>query len=198
MSGGDRETLSVYAKQAERYANAFDTARKDPWLEAFITALPAGAPVLELGCGPGRIAALLKAAGLEVDAVDASAEMADVAKRQHDVDVRVASFDQITGTDCYDGIWANFSLLHAPKADMPSHLARLATALRPGGRVHIGLKEGDGEARDGLGRFYAYYREEELRGLLSDVGWTVTQVDRGASEGLDGTVAPWLIVTAHG
>lgn len=193
----DAETMRVYAEQAERYAQAFDSERKDPWLEAFIAAMPEGAHVLELGCGPGRIAGVMQSAGLRVDAVDAAPEMVALAARLHGVAARVARFDQIDGVALYHGIWANFSLLHAPKAQMPDHLARLHTALLPGGRVHLGLKAGEGEARDALGRFYAFYEETELRDLLAAAGFTVRQVDHGASAGLAGTVDPWMIVTAH-
>ena len=193
----DAETLGVYAAQAETYAKRFDTKRKDPWMESFAAAMPEGGDVLELGCGPGRTAAFFVAQGLTVDAVDASPEMASVAKDLHGVDVRIATFDEISGTDLYDGIWANFSLLHAPKAAFPNHLSRLARALRPGGRVHLGLKEGTGEKRDSLGRFYAFYEEQELRDLLGAVGWHVSNVDRGRAAGRAGDDEPWLILTAH-
>lgn len=194
----DDETLKVYAAQADRYAQVFDTQRKDPWLEAFLAAMPAGGSVLELGCGPGRIAGVMQAAGLRVDAVDASPEMVALAKSLHGVVARIARFDQIDGDKIYDGVWANFSLLHAPKSAFPEHLARLAAALTPGGRLHLGLKAGTGEGRDHLGRFYAYYEEQELRDLLTEAGFTVEKVDHGASPGLAGPVEPWLIVTAHG
>lgn len=193
----DPKTLQVYAEQADRYAQVFDTDRKDPWLEAFLAAMPAGAHVLELGCGPGRIAGAMQAAGLRVDAVDASPEMVALAAKLHGVTARVARFDQIDGVALYDGVWANFSLLHAPKAEMPGHLARLKTALKPAGRFHLGLKAGTGEKRDDLGRFYAFYEEAELRDLLTTAGFEVAQVDHGASSGLAGTVDPWMIVTAH-
>jgi SAM-dependent methyltransferase len=194
----DAETLKVYAAQAERYAQAFDVDRKDRWLDAFLAAMPEGAHVLELGCGPGRIAGIMQRAGLRVDAVDASPEMAEIAQRLHGVAVRLARFDEIDGVDVYDGIWANFSLLHAPKTEMQGHLARLSRALRPGGRFHIGMKTGTGEARDHLGRFYAFYEEDELRALLAAAGLTVTACDHGEGEGLAGSSEPWIIVTAHG
>ena len=57
----------------EWYADAFDT----DGAVAAIVALAAGAPVLELGAGTGRLAIPLAAAGLEVVALDASAEMLD-------------------------------------------------------------------------------------------------------------------------
>ena len=193
----DVETLQVYAAQAERYAEAFDVDRNDPWLEAFLAAMPEGAHVLELGCGPGRVAGVMQGAGLRVDAVDASPEMVALAHKLHGVAARVARFDEIDGDAVYDGIWANFSLLHAARADMPGHLLRLHRALVPGGRFHLGLKAGQGEKRDHLGRFYTFYEEAELRALLAAAGFTVGQVDHGASAGMAGTVDPWLIVTAH-
>lgn len=57
----------------EWYADAFDT---DAAVSAIVD-LAAGAPVLELGAGTGRLAVPLAAAGLEVVALDASVEMLD-------------------------------------------------------------------------------------------------------------------------
>ncbi|MBM7067102.1 bifunctional 2-polyprenyl-6-hydroxyphenol methylase/3-demethylubiquinol 3-O-methyltransferase UbiG [Actibacterium sp. 188UL27-1] len=193
----DEQTLGVYDMQAADYAKRFATDRPDPRLDAFLAEMPAGAHVLELGCGPGRTAARMIAAGLTVDAVDASAGMAAQAKAQFGVTVRVASFDQIEGTKIYDGIWANFSLLHAPRAKFPGHLAALHTAAKPGARLHIGMKQGTGEGRDSLGRHYAYYRENELTDLLSQAGFSVTKSDLGDAMGMAGAREPWIIQTAY-
>ncbi|MCV6591402.1 MAG: SAM-dependent methyltransferase, partial [Silicimonas sp.] len=97
----------------------------------------------------------------------------------------------------YDGIHANFSLLHAPKIEMPGHLGRISRALRPRGVFHIGMKTGTGEARDALGRFYAYYQEDELTALLAAAGLNVIAKDRGREKGLAGTVDPWMILLAR-
>ena len=48
---------------------------------------------------------------------------------------------------------------------MPMHLKNVANALKGGGIFHVGLKTGTGEQRDRLGRFYAFYTDEELTGL---------------------------------
>lgn len=79
---------------------------------------------------------------------------------------------------------------------MAGHLARIARALKPGGLVHIGLKEGEGAARDSLGRFYTYYTVEECATLLRAAGLTAGPARHGADKGLDGTVAPWFTLTA--
>ncbi len=194
----DRETLRVYGDKAEDYAGMVIQMGNDPRLEAFIAALTRGARVLDLGCGPGWAAARMAAAGMQVDATDASPEMVDMAGRHKGVTASVATFDDITGTDIYDGIWANFSLLHAPRAEMPRHLAALRRALKPGGLFHIGMKTGTGEKRDGIGRLYSYYTGDELHRLLSDAGFSPFASHTGCDTGLDGTDAPWITIAAHG
>ena len=154
--------------------------------------------MLDLGCGPGAAAAHMAKSGLHVDATDASLEMAEMAGRAKGVTAWQATFDEITGNGIYDGIWANFSLLHAPRSKMPNHLNALYTALKPGGQFHIGVKLGTGEARDTLGRLYTYYTQDELTGLLQATGLTVTGAFTGQGTGLDGTVSDWISLAAHG
>ena len=50
---------------------------------------------------------------------------------------------------------------------------------------------------DALGRFYAYYQDAELTALLEEAGLSVETRNFGADEGLDGTLAPWMILTAR-
>ncbi|MCV6592465.1 MAG: class I SAM-dependent methyltransferase, partial [Silicimonas sp.] len=71
----DRETLDVYDQRAAEYATHFTADGASKHLSAFIAALPEGARVLDLGCGPGTAARKMAAAGLKVEAWDASAEM---------------------------------------------------------------------------------------------------------------------------
>lgn len=199
----DRETLEVYAKAAEDYAARFGKVAEgdiDQFsdLKALFELLPDNGLVLDLGCGPGQWAAKIREAGYQVEAMDASPEMAALAKEQFDLDVTVGVFEDLTAEARYDGIWANFSLLHAPRADFPTHLARIHRALRPGGAFHIGMKLGTAEARDGLGRFYSYYGEAELIDLLEAAGFTVIRKRRGNGKGLAGSDDTFVILTAHG
>lgn len=193
----DRETLAVYAQRAADYAAKFGGSAPDRPLSAFIARLEPGTRVLDLGCGTGNSAAALARAGFDVVAWDASTEMVEIARTAHGIDANVRAFDDLDAEGEFGGIWANFSLLHAPKADMPAHLARIHRALVPGGLLHLGLKTGEGEKRDALGRFYAYYTDAELTDLLKAAGFTVKSRNFGADEGLDGTVAPWIIVLAE-
>jgi SAM-dependent methyltransferase len=195
----DKETLRVYDAKAADYAKLIDSdTTENPYLERFIARLPTGGRVLDLGCGPGLAATRMANAGLQVDAMDGSAEMVAMAAQHDGVTAWQATFDQITGTDIYDGIWANFCLLHASKEAMPHHLAAMVTALKPGGAFHIGMKLGSGSQRDAIGRLYSYYSEPELIALLGAAGLTAGETDHGRTVGLDGTEADWIVVAAHG
>lgn len=195
----DAETLRIYNDRATDYAaQNQDYLSNDPRLLEFITACPSGGRVLDLGCGPGTSAAVMAKAGLRPDATDASAEMVALADALAGVTAWQATFDEIQGLAAYDGIWANFSLLHAPRAAMPGHLAAIKRALKPQGVFYIALKLGKGEARDALGRLYTYYEEDDLKDLLKTAGFTVLNCAFGESKGLDGAMARWISVATHG
>ncbi|MEM7073649.1 MAG: class I SAM-dependent methyltransferase [Pseudomonadota bacterium] len=195
---GDDETIRVYGSEAARYAAFSEGQEAIPALSDFIARLPRGGQALDLGCGPGWAAARMAAEGLNVTATDATPEMVELAARHPGVAARCATFDDLGGTDLYDGIWAHFCLLHAPRADLPRHICALARALKPGGWFHIGMKTGTGAARDRIGRLYTYVTAAELDDLLRAAGFCPHQTERGEDPGLDGTVAPWITVLARG
>jgi len=194
----DQATIALYDQQSREYAAAMAKHPEDPHLAAFIKDIPTGGRVLDLGCGPGQAAGEMAKAGLLVDATDAAAAMVEMARHHSGVTAWKATFDEIEGEDLYDGIWANFSLLHAARSDMPRHLDRIARALRPAGRFHIGLKTGRGEKRDKIGRRYTYYSEAELKHLVEAAGLHVTDAHFGSGVGLDGELADWVVLYARG
>ena len=190
----DQETLNVYAARAKEYADRFSSKTPSLHLAAFMLAVKDKGRVLDLGCGTGQATAFMRAEGLEVEAVDASPEMAAIASQKFDIDVRIAEFNDLDSEGAYGGVYANFSLLHAPKSEMPTHLARVSKALVSGGIFHIALKTGEGEHRDSLGRLYAYYTDAEITKLLADAGFIVIERSFGVDKGLDGSSAPWIIL----
>lgn len=194
----DPGTMAAYQVQAAAYAARFDEARPSAYLQAFMAGLPPAARVLDLGCGPATASAFLRAAGHVPDPVDASAAMVELANGRHAIGARQASFDDLAAVAAYDGVWANFSLLHAPRAAFPGHLAAIRRALRPSGLFHIGAKTGTGEARDRFGRFYCYYGRDELLGLLQAAGLAPGAIWEGHEVGLAGTRDPYIVVHARG
>lgn len=192
----DPETLGVYNAQAQQYANLYSDDR-DPQLEDFIAACPAGSRVLDLGCGPGHAAARMAAAGLSPVATDASSEMVALASKHVGVTAITAGFDDLNDVAAYHGVWAAFSLLHAPREKFADHLAQIHRALVAGGVFHIRMKQGTGAKRDKLGRFYTYYQPDALNTYLQEAGFTKTAQGEGRTVGLDGEPADWVWITSN-
>lgn len=197
----DAQTLSVYAKRADEYDTLVAGDSPDEDLQRFIANVNAGGHVLDIGCGPGVSAGFMAAAGLRVDAWDPVPEMIALvnarAETHAGITARQAGYDDLTVPGRYDGIWANFSLLHMPLTKWPDYLAAIQRALKPGGHFHFGTKLGHGEIRDSIGRLYSYMEATPLRALLAQTGFTLTYERTGEEAGLSGEVAPFIIVQGH-
>lgn len=193
----DEITISVYDSQVQKYAELVSSDKPGKFLLNFMGRLSAGGRVLDLGCGPGISSHLMCKSGFRVDATDASAEMVRYANKTYGLNAKQATFDDVIQEDHYDGVWANFSLLHAPKKDFPNHLSAIHKALAPKGIFHIGMKLGEGMKRDSLKRMYSYYTEDELRNLLHKTGFEIITANHGEEPGLSGEVAPWVVILSQ-
>lgn len=195
----DPQTLRIYAEQAEEYARLTDAPAPGRLLSAFIADVPAGGRVLDLGCGPGVDAGHMAAVGLNVDAFDATPKMVALASQKAGVNAYQIDFEDFAamGTrDRYDGIWANFSLLHAPRDRMPAYIKCCHRALRTGGRFHIALKTGTGTERDSIGRLYTFYTVPDLRDIVAKAGFAITDQSEGRDIGLSGDLSDWVLLAA--
>ena len=193
----DAKTIAFYDGAADRYANLTKTGAVGPLLQAFMALLPANAHVLDLGCGPARASRHMRDAGHYPDPVDASQGMVDLANNTHDIGARILTFDEVDMVAAYDGVWANFSLLHAPHKDLPRIFAALGTALRRDGVLHVAMKTGTGEARDKIDRLYTYVSVAELHELLADTGFSVLETIEDHEVGCAGTDDPYVAVRAR-
>ncbi|HEY0124856.1 MAG TPA: class I SAM-dependent methyltransferase [Rhizobium sp.] len=189
-------TSSFYDENAAIYA-----ARKrnlpQSRLDAFLAALPAGASILELGCGGGQDAAYMISRGFEVTPTDGSTELARQAEKLIGRSVRILRFETLDAHEAHDGIWAEASLLHVLRAALPDVLDRIRHALKDGGIFHASFKAGDAEGHDTLGRYYNYPSAAWLAALLDKGGWrdiAMTEADGG---GFDGKPTKWLYVKAR-
>lgn len=190
----DEKTIKVYNREVEAYSRLVDTGEPENALKHFISLLPKDAFVLDLGCGPAMAANYMRDCGFRVDAVDASQEMVRFANETYDIGARVATFDEINEQAIYDGVWANFSLLHASRKDFTRHLRQIRQSLKEGGYFHIAVKLGAGEQRDKLGRYYTYYETDELMTLLVDADFEIVWDEKSHGTGLSGEIAAAIAI----
>ena len=193
----DNITIDIYNKKAAKYADLDIDKVSLTAYHDFSQALPKNGIVLDYGCGPGYFAKKFLADGFKVDAFDASEKMIEIASMETRVNWWVGDFKSFRATSLYDGIWANFSLLHAPKREITPLIQTIFKSLKPRGLFSLGLKLGIGEKRDKIGRKYSYFEEEEISNILSNAGFCLMSHYLGKATGLDGESANFIITISH-
>lgn len=192
----DDETLRFYAANAATYAR-HRTGPSVERLDAFLSALPAGARVLELGCGNGMDAEHMMARGFDIDATDGTPGLVAEARGRVGNRARVMRFDELDADTAYDGVWASASLLHVPAADLPDILRRVHQALKPGGTFVASFKAGTGEGRDSMGRYYNYPSADALEAAYRAAGWIDLALETTMGSGYDALPTEWFWMMAR-
>lgn len=156
MPGDTTDILALFGDDYLHFHRPFLTDRRsDADTDEVLTLLdvPAGARVLDAGCGTGRIANRLAARQLEVTGLDLNREFVDVAAgeaRRLDLPLRfvVADLRSLPLAGPFDGatIWFN-SFGYLDDEGNRAILAELHRVLRPGGALVVDTIHHDGFVR---------------------------------------------------
>lgn len=185
---GDRTgQAEAFDAIGDRYDEAFPHKEGQIAAGAWLTAsLPAGARVVDLGCGTGvPTARQLADAGFEVTGVDLSPGILQLAR----VNVPGARFVQADFGDlvedgplpagAFAGVAAFFALLMLPRAEIPYVLSAVHRLLAPGGLFALSMVEADLDNVPipflGTTIRVSGYLREELRQVVEDAGFEVLE-----------------------
>ena len=149
-------TRAVYDATADRYAasvgteinEAFEAPVDRAILSAFAEMVPEGGTVLDAGCGPGRVAALLARRGLDVVGVDLAPAMVTIARETHP-GIRFEEAELTALPLAEDSVVAAvywYSVIHTPACALDDVFAELQRVIVPGGPVLVAFQAGEGEA----------------------------------------------------
>jgi uncharacterized protein YceH (UPF0502 family) len=137
---------AVATAYADRLAAELDRKPFDRWLLERLAALAAGRPVVDVGTGPGHVAAYLAAAGADASGVDLSPGMVEEARRRFP-DLRFSVGD-LTGllrppaASGWGAITAWYALVHLAGSEVAPAIGSLARVLAPGGWLALALHAG--------------------------------------------------------
>ncbi|MEH0844226.1 methyltransferase domain-containing protein [Micromonospora sp. CPCC 205711] len=198
-------TRASYDTMAAEYtARLRDELAGRPWDRAILagfaeTVLAAGGgPVLDVGCGPGRITGHLRDLGLDVAGLDLSPGMVAQARAAHP-DLRFTEGSMLD-LDLPDGALAGlvawYSVIHVPDELLPRVFAGFRRVLVPGGHAMLAFQVGDEAVHrtdawgDPVSLVFHRRRPERVAELLTDAGLEVRATMWRAPEELFGRPEP--------
>lgn len=161
-------TIQYYNDNADSFFAGTVDVDMSELHQRFTSYLPAGALILDGGCGSGRDSLAFIQQGFAVEAFDASEAMVRMASELTGLSVELKRFDQLSAVSCYDGIWTCASLLHVPRESLLESMRLLSRALKPNGVWYVSFKYGTSE-REKDGRTFTDLDEQGLVSLVSDI-----------------------------
>jgi len=203
MSEQETRLANIAAKTLAHYAQhalAFWEGTRDHDVTqnyaALLSALDGSAPrrILDLGCGPGRDLAALRALGERATGLDGCAEFVAMARAHSGCEVIEQSFfDLALQEQSYEGIFANASLFHVPRALLPRVLRTLYGALTPRGVLFCSNPRGFERDEEGwsAGRYGCFLTRETWEALIADAGFQLESAYLRPS-GKPPSAQPWL------
>jgi len=187
-------TLDHYEQRAEDFwqgTRDHDVAQN---IAALLNAIEVEPPftILDFGCGPGRDLKVFAGLGHVAVGLDGAARFVAMARDYSGCEVWQQDFFKLDLPDIYfDGVFANATLFHVPRQELPRVLRELFATLKPGGVLFSSISRGENEEGWSRGRYGAHYNLETWRQHLSAAGFVeIDHYYRPA--GLPLEQQPWL------
>jgi SAM-dependent methyltransferase len=148
--------------------------------------------ILDFGCGPGRDLAAFRALGHEPTGLEGSPPLAAMAREHSGCEIWEQDFLALTlPAGRFHGIFANASLFHVPRQELPRVLGELYAALTPDGVLFTSNPRGNNEEGWTGGRYGVYHDLESWRLFLEKAGFAELEHYYRPS-GLPRERQPWL------
>lgn len=189
-----RNTLAHYDQSAERFREGTRDHDVSQNIDALLRHLDASAAlqILDFGCGPGRDLKVFSALGHHPVGLDGSQRFAEMARADTGCEVWHQDFLALDlPANRFDGIFANASLFHVPRQELPRVLGQLHDTLKPGGVLFSSNPRGENQEGWNGPRYGAYHDLDAWRQLLNGAGFTELE-HYYRPTGLPREQQPWL------
>lgn len=202
-----------YAVSATGMSLVQEYRRQFPWRDwaraLAMCPIKSGQRILDLGCGPGDVSALLTARGAAVTGIDCDLELLAAARASvPDARFEAQDLSRLTLPAHFDGIWSSFAAAYF--VDFTTTFAHWCRFLEPGAWVCIididdllGHEPRTDVTRDAIERFYDEAREKRrhdfrigrrLASTLEAQGFRVTAAELSDRElAFDGPALPEVL-----
>jgi len=187
-------TLAHYDGRAEDFRDGTRDHDVTQNIAALLRHIPGEPPftILDFGCGPGRDLKAFTALGHVAIGLDGAARFVEMARADTGCAVWHQDFLALDlPAERFDGIFANASLFHVPRAELPRVLRELHATLKPGGVLFCSNPRGTNEEGWNRGRYGAYHDLENWREFVTAAGFSELE-HYYRPPGLPREQQPWL------
>lgn len=173
---------NYYQTNCKEYYQRTFSVDPSSFLDPFVTSLPSGASVFDVGCGSGRDLLWLKNQGFQVTGFERSPALAELARNHGRCPVIEGDFESHDFSPfIFDAILASGSLVHVPPDRLPRVLRNIKHALIRGGILYLSLKQGEHVRIDQTNRTFYLWQDVDLRGIFNKLNLEVIHVSNTES-----------------
>ena len=187
-------TLGHYESRAQAFWEGTRDHDVSQNIEALLRHIEGTAPfaILDFGCGPGRDLLDFSRRGHHTIGLEGASALANMARIHSGCEVWEQDFLQLDlPAGRFDGIFANASLFHVPRPDLPRVLRQLHATLKSGGVLFSSNPRGDNQESLNGERYGAYHDLEAWRQYLRSAGFAELE-HYYRPTGLPRDQQPWL------
>jgi SAM-dependent methyltransferase len=193
-----------YDAVAEKYAAEFggELARKPldrALLACLVEQAAPGAPVADVGCGPGHVAAWVADHGAAAVGIDLSPAMVAVGRREYPaVEFRAGDLLDLPADEGeFGAVAALYSIIHLEPGELPRAFAEIRRVLRPAGLALVSFHLGS-EVRH-LAEWWGVAVDVDFRFLeMADVAAALQRAGFGVEARLERASYPGEVETRRG
>lgn len=161
-------TITYYNEHAQEYIEQSKELDNDRVKDYFLSLLPHSARILDFGCGSGRDLKYFRDHGFRAEGTDGSDSICYLASKYTGTKVRKLRFLDLGDLESFDGIWANASIMHLRRTELPVVFYRMSNALVDGGIIYTSFPYGNFEGTKN-GCWYTYIDENRIRKITESV-----------------------------
>ena len=187
-------TLDDYNRNAEGFREGTRDHDVSQNIEAMLRHIRGRAPftLLDFGCGPGRDLQTFTHLGHCAVGLDGAESFVAMARADSGCEVWHQDFLSLDlPASRFDGIFANASLFHVPRQELPRVLRQLHATLKPGGVLFSSNPRGQNDEGWSGTRYGAWHDYESWKALLESAGFEAVE-HYYRPTGLPREQQPWL------
>lgn len=194
-----RKTLRHYEENAPGFREGTKGHDVSQNIQSLLAQITGSGPfrILDFGCGPGRDLMQFSTMGHYPTGLDGSADFVAMARECSGCDVLHQNFLTLDlPTAHFDGVFANASLFHVPRQELPRVLREIRETLKPGGVLFTSNPHGGNEEGWNGDRYGCFHDLQQWRGHITDAGFQELQ-HYYRPPGKPRELQPWLATVSR-